>query len=155
MGPQEKESEKPLKTEKSNKWILLPEPPERTRFYWHSDFSLVKSLSELWLPKPYNKLDLLLLLCLVTKCVVMPYSCNSRGKVALVVKDLPANTGDIRDKGSIPGSGRCHAGGHENPLQYTCRGNAMDRASWWATVRRVTKSWTRLSNLARTHIQGD
>ena len=152
MGPQEKEYEKPMKMEKAKKWILLPEPPERMKFYWHSDFSPVKLVSELWLPKLYNKFDLLLLLFLVTKCVVFSYSCNSRGKVALVVKKLPANIGDIRDKVSIPGSGRCHAGGHENPFQYTCLGNPRDRRSWWATVHGVTKSWTQLSNLAHTHI---
>ena len=49
--------------------------------------------------------------------------------VALVVKNPPANTGDIRDTGSIPGSGRSPGGGHDNPLQYSCLENPMDRGA--------------------------
>ena len=41
-------------------------------------------------------------------------------QVALVVKNPPANAGDTRDAGLIPGSGRSHGGGHGNPLQYSC-----------------------------------
>ena len=63
-------------------------------------------------------------------------------QVALVVKNLPANAGDVRDVGLIPGSGRSPGGGHGNPLQYSCLENPMDREAWWATVHRVTKSWT-------------
>ena len=47
--------------------------------------------------------------------------------MALVVKTPPANTGDLRDVGSIPGSGRSPGGGHGNPLQYSCLENLMDR----------------------------
>ena len=54
-------------------------------------------------------------------------------QVALVVKNPPANTGDIRDKGLIPGSGRYPGGGHGNPLQYSSLENPMDRGAWWAT----------------------
>ena len=61
-------------------------------------------------------------------------------QVALVVKNPFANAGDIRDVGSIPGSGRFSRGGHGNPLQYSRLGNLMDRGVWWATVHRVTKS---------------
>ena len=67
-------------------------------------------------------------------------------QVVLVVKNLPANTGDIRDVGSIPGSGRSPGEGHGNPRQYSCLENPMDRRAWWATVHGVTKSWTRLSD---------
>ena len=63
-------------------------------------------------------------------------------QVALVVKNLSANAGDIRDAGSIPGSGRSSGGGHGNPLKYSCLENTMDRGAWWATVRRVAKSHT-------------
>ena len=63
-------------------------------------------------------------------------------QVALVVKNLPASAGDIRDAGSMPGPGRPAGGGHGNPLQYSCLENPMDREAWWATVHRVTKSWT-------------
>ena len=52
----------------------------------------------------------------------------------LVVKNLPANAGDTRDTGSIPGSGRCPGGRHGTPLQYSCLENPMDRGAWQATV---------------------
>ena len=58
-----------------------------------------------------------------------------------VVKNLPADTEDIRDVGSIPGSGRFPGGGHGNPLQYSCLENAMDRGAWKATVHTVSKNW--------------
>ena len=48
-------------------------------------------------------------------------------QVALVVKNSPANAGDIRDAGLIPGSERCPAEGHGNPLQYSGLDNPMDR----------------------------
>ena len=58
-------------------------------------------------------------------------------QVALVVKNLPANTGDARDVGSIPGLGRSPGGGHGSPLQYSCLENPMDRGAWQATVHRI------------------
>ena len=69
-------------------------------------------------------------------------------RVALVVKNLPANAGDIRDTGSIPGLGRSPGEGNGYLLQYSCLENPMDRGAWWATVHRVAKSWTWLSDLA-------
>ena len=63
-------------------------------------------------------------------------------QVALVVKNLPANAGDIRATGSIPVLERSLGGGHGNSLQYSCLENPMDRRAWWATVHRVTKSQT-------------
>ena len=66
----------------------------------------------------------------------------------LVVKNPPANAGDIRDTGSIPVSGRSPGGGNGNPLQCSCLGNPMDRGSWRATVHGVMKSWTWLSDWA-------
>ena len=48
-------------------------------------------------------------------------------QVVLVVKNLPANAGDVRDTGTIPGSGRYSGGGHGNPLQYSGLENHMDR----------------------------
>ena len=50
----------------------------------------------------------------------------------LIVKNLPANAGDLRDSCSIPGSGRSSGGGHDNPLQYSSLQNPMDRA--WQTI---------------------
>ena len=62
----------------------------------------------------------------------------------LVVKNPPANTANIRDKGSIPGLGISPGEGNGNPLQYSCLENPMDRGAWWATVHSVAKSQTRL-----------
>ena len=64
--------------------------------------------------------------------------------MVLVIKNPPANAGDIRDKGSIPGSGRSPGGEHDNLLQYSCLENPIDSGAWWAIVHRVTKSWTQL-----------
>ena len=61
--------------------------------------------------------------------------------MALVVKNLPAS-GDLRDKGLIPGLGRSPGGGHSSPLQYSCLEKPMDRGAWRAMVHRVTKSGT-------------
>ena len=58
--------------------------------------------------------------------------------MALVVKSLPANAGDIRDMGSITGSGRSPGGGHGNPLQYSCLEHPMDRGAWWTIVHKLT-----------------
>ena len=55
-------------------------------------------------------------------------------KVALVVKNTPANAGDLRDLDSIPGLGRSPGGGHGNPLQYSCLENPMDRGTWQARI---------------------
>ena len=59
-------------------------------------------------------------------------------------KESTCSTGDI---GSIPGSGRSPGGGHDNPLQYSCLENSMDRGAWQATVHRVAKSWAQLKRL--------
>ena len=61
-------------------------------------------------------------------------------QVALTIKNMPANAGDIRDLGSIPGSGKSPGGGHSNPLQYSCLENPMDRGAWRARVHEVAKS---------------
>ena len=66
--------------------------------------------------------------------------------VTQLVKILPNDTGDRGDMGSIPGLGRFPREGNGNPLQYSCLENSMDREAWWATVHRVAKSWTWLSN---------
>ena len=63
-------------------------------------------------------------------------------QVALVVKNPPANAGDRREAGSVPGSGRSPGGGNGNPLQYSCLENPMDRGAWWAIVHSITKSQT-------------
>ena len=68
--------------------------------------------------------------------------------MVLVVKNLPANAGDIRDTGLIPGLGRSPGGGSGNPLQHSCLENAMDREAWQATVHGVAKSQTRQKQLS-------
>ena len=59
-----------------------------------------------------------------------------------MVKNLPANAGDIRDVGLIPVSRRSLAGGNGNPLWHLCLENPMDRGGWQATVHGVAKSKT-------------
>ena len=56
----------------------------------------------------------------------------------IVVKNPPANAGDMRDVGLIPGLGRSPGGGHGNPVQYSCLENPKDSRDWWATVHSVT-----------------
>ena len=65
---------------------------------------------------------------------------HQASQVALVVKNPPADAGDIRDMGLIPGLGRSPGGGHGNPLQYFFLENLMDRGAWRATVHRVAQS---------------
>ena len=62
--------------------------------------------------------------------------------MVLVVRNPPANEGDIRDVGSIPELGRSPGGGHGNPLQYSCLENIMDRGAWWVVVHGVAKGQT-------------
>ena len=70
-----------------------------------------------------------------------PYSMWA-SQVALVVKNPPANAGDVRDAGLIPGSGRYPGGGQGDPLQYSYLENSKDRGVWWATIHGIAKSWT-------------
>ena len=69
-------------------------------------------------------------------------------QVVLVLKNLLANAGDVRDASSIPGLGRSPGGGHDNPNQYSCLENPMDRGALWAMVYRVPKSRTQLKWLS-------
>ena len=61
-----------------------------------------------------------------------------------MVKNPSANAGDVRNLGSIPGSGRSPGEGNGNPLQYSCLENAMDRGACWATVQAASNSQTQL-----------
>ena len=65
-------------------------------------------------------------------------------------------TGDIKDAGSMPGSGRSPGGGNGRPLKYSYLENPMDRGTWQATVHGVAKSWTRLkrfnTRMANSHL---
>ena len=57
-----------------------------------------------------------------------------------MVKNPPANAGDLRDVGPIPGLGRSPGEENGNPHQYSCIENPMDRGAWWGTVHGVTES---------------
>ena len=59
-------------------------------------------------------------------------------QVVFVVRSPPANAGDVRDAGSVPGSERSPGGGHGSSLQYSCLRDPVDRVAWWAVVPRVT-----------------
>ena len=83
---------------------------------------------------------------LFLKIIFCQYQALGSSQVVLVVKNLPANTGDLRDAGSILGWGRSPGGGHGNPLQYSCLENPMDREPWQAMVHGVAKGWTWLSD---------
>ena len=67
-------------------------------------------------------------------CKSLEYLYLTKGGLAEVVKNPPANARDIRDAGSIPGLGRSPGGGHGNPLQYSCLENPLDKGAWPATV---------------------
>ena len=81
-------------------------------------------------------------ICIYVCAYAYMYMLIQASQVALVVNSLPANAGDIKDVGLIPELGGSPGGGHGNPLQYYCLGNAMDRGAWRAMVHRVAKSQT-------------
>ena len=87
------------------------------------------------------------------RLTVVNTSFSKFSQVALVVKNVPANAGNVRDAVSVPGSERSLGGEHGNTLQYSYLENPMNRRAWQATVHRVTWSWTCLNQLSRhTHI---
>ena len=79
---------------------------------------------------------------------------HPNSQVPLAVKNPPTSAEDIRDEGSIPGSGRSPGGGHGSPLQCSCLENPTDRGAWPATVHKVAKNQTQLKQFSahgRTH----
>ena len=62
-----------------------------------------------------------------------------------MINTLPANAEDPRDSGSIPRLGRSPGGGNDNPLQYSCLENSMDKGACQTIVHGVAKSQTWLS----------
>ena len=80
------------------------------------------------------------------QCLETSFGYHRRGcwasQGALEAKNPPANAGDVRDLGSIPGLGRSLRGGNGNPFQYSCLENPKDRGVWQAIVHGVIKSWT-------------
>ena len=92
------------------------------------------------------------LICKAASCSCREHSLcwvQRASEVAQVIKSPPANAGDSKDTGLIPGSGRFPAVRNGNPLQYSCLENSMDRRAWWATVHGVTKCRMRLDTHAR------
>ena len=85
---------------------------------------------------------------LATQSMVVFYGNLRASQIALVVKNLPGNTGDVRNSGLSPGSWGSPGGGLGNPLQCSCLDNSVDRGAWWATVLRAAKSRTRLKWLS-------
>ena len=85
------------------------------------------------------------------KTLIQKRCCLTASQVAAVVKNPPANAGNRRNVGLIPGSGTSPGGGHGNPLQYSCLENPMDRGAWGATVHGVTKNWTQRKQLSIAH----
>ena len=76
------------------------------------------------------------------------YTCQKASQVALVVKNLAASAGYVRDMSLVPGSERAPGGGHGNPLQCSCLEKPMNTGAWRATVHSVAKSWTRLKQVS-------
>ena len=74
------------------------------------------------------------------------YSEYGASQGALAVKNPPANAGDTRDQGLIPGSGRSHWRRKRQPAPVFLPGKSLDRGAWLATVHEVAKSQTQLSN---------
>ena len=72
------------------------------------------------------------------------FGCHDRGFPSGL--DSKESAHNVRDPGSIPGSGRSPGEGNGNPLQYSYLENFMDRGAWWATVHGVAKSQTRRSD---------
>ena len=93
-----------------------------------------------YMPVSKSRAQLVEMVCI--HLFVCMYVYMRASQVALVVKNLPANAGDLRDAGLILGSGRSPGGGHGNPLQYSYLENPMDRGAWQATVHGVTESDT-------------
>ena len=76
-------------------------------------------------------------------------------QVALVVKNLPVNEGDLRDAALIPELGRSPGGGNGIPLQYSYWENSMDRGAWRAIVHGVAKESDTTEQLNNNNTQND
>ena len=86
------------------------------------------------------------------KSIIRTHYKPGASPVGQQIKNPPANAGNVRDMGSIPGSARSSGEGHGKSLQYSCLEHPKDRGSWWAMVHRVAKSQTQLKQLS-THYE--
>ena len=68
-----------------------------------------------------------------------------------MIKNPPANAGDIRDTSLIPTTGRSSGVGNGNPFQYSCLENSRDKGAWWSAVHGVTESDMTEGTRAHTH----
>ena len=91
-------------------------------------------------------LDWILIINIIISNYYYDYYDLETSQMALVVKNPPANAGDIRDTGSIPRLGRFPGEGIGNPLHYFCLENSTGRWAWWVTVHGAAKSRTRLND---------
>ena len=94
----------------------------------------VQQTPETVMPYSLNKRDVSKILHNLVKIklqVKIPYMDTGASQGGLVVKNLPANAGDLRDADPIPGSGRSPGGGHGNPFQYSRLENLLNRGAWW------------------------
>ena len=111
----------------------------------------VSPMSEMKSPWKLSQLNSPSSLLRTFKSLFGPISVFRRSsQVARVEKNPPANAGDVRDVGLIPGLGSSPGGGHKNPLHILAWRISMDRGDWQATVHRVTKNQTLLKWLS-TH----
>ena len=91
----------------------------------------------------YSSMEIRILIEQIGLCKAVLWA----SQMAVGLKNLPANAGDLRNMDSIPGSGRNPGRERDNPLQYSCLENPIDRG-----VHSITKSWTRLKRLSmHTH----
>jgi len=112
---------------------------------------LIVFISAIWKASNNFTIDSRSILTCLIYClyhISSPFVWPRASWVALVVKNLPASEGDIRDMGLIPRSGRFPEGGPDTPLQYSCLENSMDRGVWWVMVHRAAKSRTWLKRLS-------
>ena len=117
------------------KWIFQVSMWDNTRILFSVFFFLLSK---------YNREDTCMLIYTYMYISILGFPGGS------VVKNLPANAGDTRHVGLIPGLGRSPGRGNGNPLQYSCLENPMDRGAWRAMVHSLTKSQTWLERLS-TH----
>ena len=90
--------------------------------------------------------------CLLLSFILAHILLQESFQVVQVVKNLPANAGDLRDAGLTPGLVRSPGGQHGNPVQYYCLEKPMDRGAWQGMVHRITGVGHDWSNLAQHSI---
>ena len=98
--------------------------------YWSLMLTTTLRVQSKPIPNPVKFLHLVFGSCSLFSGIATYQASEGASQVVLVVNNLPANAGDIRDAGSILGSGRSPGGGHGNTLQYSSLDNPMDRRAW-------------------------